>query len=206
MKQIRQTYPSFAQLFSYPNIDFVQPTAELCSELKFYGADVVDDFQTVAEHFTTNDIASLQEYYISTFDVNASCYLDIGYVLFGEESKRGQFLLNMNSEQRKANNDCGKEFADHLPNMLTLLPKIKDCTFREELVVTMMLPALRHMYDNFRNNDNIYQILINLLIRVLETDYMDSEFKPYKINQREIECSGVYSCGMDFTKLSGKKY
>lgn len=201
-----KTYPLFAQLFSYPTLDFVRPTAELCTELAYYGTSAVDDFLHVAEHFTTNDSASLQEYYISTFDVNASCYLDIGYVLFGEESKRGQFLLNMNSEQLKAKNDCGIEFADHLPNMLTLLPKLQDELFREELVVTMMMPALRHMYDNFRNKDNKYQILLSLLIHVLEADYRDSEFKPYKINQREIESAGVYSCGMDFTKLSGKKH
>ena len=66
-----------------------------------------------------------QEYYISTFDVQAICFLDIGYVLFGEDYKRGIFLVNIKKEQIKAGNDCGSELPDHLPNILTLLPKMQ---------------------------------------------------------------------------------
>ena len=40
--------------------------------------------------------------------------LDIGYVLFGDDYKRGELLANLNQEHRKANNDCGTELADHL--------------------------------------------------------------------------------------------
>ncbi len=199
-------YTQIAHLLNYPNGDYHRITANLRIELKEYGENTVDEFQPVAEHFTLKTIPELQEYYIRTFDVNAACYLDIGYVLFGEESKRGQFLLNMKSEQLKAGNDCGTEFADHLPNVLTLLPKIKDELFREDLVVTMLLPALKHMLENFRTEENSYRNLLSILIKVLETDFKDSEFVPYKINQKDIDCAGAYACGMDFTKKSNKKY
>jgi nitrate reductase assembly molybdenum cofactor insertion protein NarJ len=199
-------YTHIAHLFSYPTIDFHPVTAQLMVEFQEYGLSAADDFLPVVRHFTSNPTSELQEYYIRTFDVNAACYLDIGYVLFGEESKRGQFLLNMKSEQLKAGNDCGTEFADHLPNILTLLPKMEDHLFREELAVTMVLPALRHMLENFRTEENSYKKLLKLLVRVLETDFNDSEFVPYQINEREIECAGVYSCGMDFTKLKSKKH
>jgi nitrate reductase assembly molybdenum cofactor insertion protein NarJ len=199
-------YKHIAAIFSYPIQDFQAVTTQLAAEFENYGQSAVDDFLPVARHFTSNSTAELQEYYIRTFDVNASCYLDIGYVLFGEESKRGQFLLNMRSEQQKAANDCGTEFADHLPNVLTLLPKIQDENFREELVVCMLLPALKHMLENFRTEENIYRILLKLLVFVLETDFRDSGFVPYQINQHEIDCAGAYSCGMDFTKLKTQKY
>ncbi len=199
-------YNQIAALFSYPKIEFQLVTVQLAAEFESYGQAAVDDFLPVASHFTSKQTSELQEYYIRTFDVNAACYLDIGYVLFGEESKRGQFLLNMKNEQLKAENDCGTEFADHLPNVLTLLPKIQDNIFREELVVSMLLPALKHMLENFRTEDNIYKILLKLLIQILETDFADSQFVPYQINQHEIDCAGAYSCGMDFTKLNTKKY
>ncbi len=199
-------YTHIAQLLNYPNGNYDKIVAQIRSELNEYGDEAVVGFSPVAIHFTLKPIAELQEYYIRTFDVNAFCYLDIGYVLFGEESKRGQFLLHMKSEQLKANNDCGTEFPDHLPNMLTLLPKIKDEIFREDLIVTMLLPALKHMLENFRTEENSYRNLLKILITVLETNYKDSEFVPYKINQKEIECAGAYSCGMDFTKQSNKKY
>lgn len=199
-------YTHIARLFSYPTSDFHSNTAQLAVEFLEYGQSAVDDFLPVARHFTSNQISELQEYYIRTFDVNAACYLDIGYVLFGEESKRGQFLLNMKNEQMKAENDCGTEFADHLPNVLTLLPKIEDKLFREELIVSMLLPALKHMLENFRTDENSYKGLLKLLVLVLESDFKDSVFVPYQINQHEIECAGAYSCGMDFTKLKTKKY
>lgn len=199
-------YTHIAQLFSYPGSDFRSAIPHLKAGLSQYGQPAVDQFLEVAAHFNSNTISELQEYYIRTFDVNAACYLDIGYVLFGEESKRGQFLLNMKNEQLKARNDCGTEFADHLPNILTLLPKIKDLLFREELVISMLLPALKHMLENFRTEENSYRVLLKLLVRILETDFKDSEFIPYQINQQEIECAGAYSCGMDFTKLKTQKY
>ncbi|MDP3432720.1 MAG: hypothetical protein Q8T04_07130, partial [Bacteroidota bacterium] len=124
-KETMQIYKNIAHLFNYPGGDYRQVVEKLISELQEYGQSAADDFQPVARHFTSNPISELQEYYIRTFDVNAACYLDIGYVLFGEESKRGQFLLNMKSEQLKAENECGTEFADHLPNVLTLLPKLE---------------------------------------------------------------------------------
>lgn len=201
-----QIYKHIAHLFNYPGGDYRTVVEKLHLELQAYGESFVDDFLPVAGHFTSNPIPELQEYYIRTFDVNATCYLDIGYVLFGEESKRSQFLLNMKSEQLKANNDCGTEFPDHLPNVLTLLPKIEDHLFREELVVTMLLPALKHMLENFRKEENNYRYLLKILIEVLEIDFKDSVFEPYQINQKEIECAGAYSCGMDFTKLKNKKH
>jgi nitrate reductase assembly molybdenum cofactor insertion protein NarJ len=199
-------YTHIAQLFTYPTGDLRSATVQLMVEFQKYGQSAVDEFLHVAQHFTSKPTSELQEYYIRTFDVNAACYLDIGYVLFGEESKRGQFLLNMKNEQLKAGNDCGTEFADHLPNVLTLLPKIGDHLFREELVVSMVLPALRHMLENFRTEENRYRGLLKLLVSVLETDFKDSAFVPYQINEREIECAGVYSCGMDFTKIKSKKF
>lgn len=199
-------YIQIAHLFTYPNSDFRSTTEQLVVEFQEYGPSAVNDFLPVAQHFASNSTSELQEYYIRTFDVNAACYLDIGYVLFGEESKRGQFLLNMKNEQLKAENDCGTEFADHLPNVLTLLPKLEDDLFREELVVAMLLPALKHMLENFRTEENSYKSLLKLLVLVLETNFKDSVFVPYQINQREIECAGAYSCGMDFTKLKSNKY
>ncbi|MEI6678883.1 MAG: hypothetical protein WCL21_09770 [Mariniphaga sp.] len=199
-------YSLIAQLLNYPKDDYRNVIALIIPELNQYSSQAVEEFIPVALHFTRLPISELQEYYIRTFDVNAACYLDIGYVLFGEESKRGQFLLNMKNEQLKAGNDCGTEFPDHLPNVLTLLPKIEDQQFAEELVVTMLLPALKHMVENFRTEVNIYKYLLKIIIDVLEKDFKGSEFEPYVINQTEIECAGAYSCGMDFTKLSHKKH
>lgn len=195
-----------ARLFQYPKGNFTETVEALSDCMNAYGKTVTDNFANVAFHFTSNPETYLQEYYIQTFDVNAECYLDIGYVLFGEDSKRGQFLLHLKKEQLKANNDCGTEFPDHLPNFLTLLPKLDDVVFREELIVTMFLPALRHIVKNFRTSDNIYKGLLQCLISILETNYSNSTFVPYVINKREIGCAGVYGSGMDLSQTRIKNF
>ena len=65
------------------------------------------------------------ELYLRTFDVQAITTLDIGYVLFGEDYKRGALLAGLSAEHKKVSNDCGIELADHLPNVLRLLPKME---------------------------------------------------------------------------------
>ena len=58
-------------------------------------------------------------------------------------------LANLNREHREADNHCGRELADHLPNLLRLLPKLKDDDLIEELVESVLAPALRQMIGEF---------------------------------------------------------
>lgn len=53
-------------------------------------------------------------------------HLDLGYVMFGEDYKRGAFLLNMQIEQQKINNDCGTDLPDNICNVLDLMTLSKD--------------------------------------------------------------------------------
>ena len=103
--------------------------------------------------------AGLEELYTRTFDIQAPCTLDVGYVLFGEDYKRGHFLVKMHELQNQYENDCGTELADHLPNILTLLEKMKetDPEQAEDLVKKIVLPALEKMLQRFSaDTENIY--------------------------------------------------
>ncbi len=198
-------YSKIAHLLNYPSGDYHSTIDDLYSFLDKYANNSLGDFGIVAKHFTSLSLTELQEYYISTFDVNASCYLDVGYVLFGEESKRSQFLLHMKSEQITVGNDCGTEFPDHLPNMLTLIDKTEDEVFKEELVFTILIPALKHMIDNFKTENNPYQYILRILVTVFEKNYPDTDLKPYVIETKANSCVGAYSCGMDFTRINNKR-
>lgn len=91
----------------------------------------------------------LQELYTRTFDVQAVTTLGVGYVLFGDDYKRGALLSNLNREHNDAGNDCRGELADHLPNVLRLLPKLEDQTLRAEMVEQILVPALMLMIREF---------------------------------------------------------
>jgi len=91
----------------------------------------------------------LQELHTRTFDVQSLTTLDTGYVLFGDDYKRGALLSNLNREHIRAGNDCRGELADHLPNLLRLIPKLKDRDLLEELVREILVPALMLMIREF---------------------------------------------------------
>jgi len=91
----------------------------------------------------------LQELYTRTFEVQAVTTLGVGYVLFGDDYKRGALLSNLNREHNDVDNDCRGELADHLPNVLRLMPKLKDRNVLEELVEQILVPALMLMIREF---------------------------------------------------------
>ncbi len=87
-----------------------------------------------------------------SFDVQAVTTLDIGYVLFGDDYKRGELLSNLNREHQAHDNDCGRELADHLPNVLRLMERLDDEELVGELVQEIVAPALRSMIGEFASN------------------------------------------------------
>jgi nitrate reductase assembly molybdenum cofactor insertion protein NarJ len=95
------------------------------------------------------DTLDLQELHTRTFDVQSLTTLDIGYVLFGDDYKRGALLSKLNQEHRRAQNDCRGELADHLPNLLRLIPKLEDQELLGELVEQILVPALMLMIQEF---------------------------------------------------------
>ncbi|SMO54587.1 respiratory nitrate reductase chaperone NarJ [Saccharicrinis carchari] len=190
-------YTALAQIFSYPSSDRRNAIQDWQKIVAHRVPEMAPKLEAFVEHVENKTIASQQEYYIATFDVQAMCYLDIGYVLYGEDYNRGVFLVNMKQEQKNADNDCGHELPDHLPNMLTLLPKLKDEVFAEELVYSVMIPALEKMIDSFRSDDNVYKGMLQTLLKIMEHDYPESEFERFNFSTQQkaksFEC--LAKCG-----------
>ena len=199
-------YQNIAALFRYPD-RFVN--TELCELEKFVAAQLPEQIaaaQRIAEHFSATGLNEQREYYIRTFDVNATCYLDLGYVIFGEDTKRGQMLIEMNREQERAGNDCGKEFSDHLPNVLVLLEKTKDTEFRDELATGLLMPALRLMIRNFRNDENIYKQLLILLEQILTLHYPDVSYELLEQRNFSNTCYENHGCSMHHQPQKNPSY
>ena len=75
--------------------------------------------------------------------------MDIGYVLFGDDYKRAELLSHLTREHKQVGNDCGVELADHLPNVLRLIPRLIDSELVAELVSEILVPALMLMIREF---------------------------------------------------------
>lgn len=144
-------YLLLADLFVYPSLELQQKTDVAQKFLD-------DNYPAAAEYLAgfTSIIKRIplwqwEEIYTRSFDVQALTTLDAGYVLFGDDYKRGELLVNLNSEHKKANNDCGTELADHLPNLLRLIVKLNDGDVKNDLIFLIIIPALKKITGEFEN-------------------------------------------------------
>lgn len=188
----------FAQLLSYPNkktLLKVESVQEYLNQIYPEAAKAMIEFTEFAR---TISPWKWEEIYTRTFDVQAITTLDAGYVLFGDDYKRGELLVNLSKEHTKAGNDCETELADHLPNLLRLLYKVSDKDFKDDLIYLIIKPALKKIINEFdsrniekknkiyekhhrtliqfeNNYGTVYQYLLQALLMVLDEDFSDDK-------------------------------
>jgi len=142
-------YILLADLFRYPDGAFPERVAKAQAFLDGHCPEAAPELAPFTAFVADASPITLEECYTRSFDVQAATTLDLGYVLFGDDYKRGAVLVNLNREHREAGNPCYSELADHLPNVLCLLPKMTDTELRSELVEKIILPALRKIIGDF---------------------------------------------------------
>jgi nitrate reductase assembly molybdenum cofactor insertion protein NarJ len=212
--ETRDHYNHLANLFRYPDEDYKKNVSACAEILKKDYPQAFSEALPFFRYVDSTEFTLVEEVFGKTFHIQAICFLDLGYVLFAEDYKRGDFLVKMKDEQFRAGNDCGIELADNLPNVLTLLPKLKDEAFLEEFAIRIMEPALGKMLDEFdqsrmqlkdkvrkkkqkvilmedMENKNIFQYALQALLSVVKAD-----FNSVSYNDPEI----VPTIGGDFLK------
>jgi nitrate reductase assembly molybdenum cofactor insertion protein NarJ len=142
-------YEKLAMLFQYPDSEYSLRVREVESMLSQLYPDILLTFKEFADYVYSASREELEELFARTFDVQAITTLDIGYVLFGDDYKRGELLVNLNREHRDSDNDCEDELADNLSNILKLVPKLKNTDLREELIDKIIMPALNKVIKEF---------------------------------------------------------
>lgn len=193
-------YALLADLFRYPEDNFLQ-VLEQCKEvLQDEYSEALQALDMFANYIYTHTKDEREELFTKTFDVQPICYLDLGYVIFGEDYKRGAFLLHMQQEQEKVNNNCGSDLPDNLSNILTFFTKTTDESLIAELSVKILIPGVKKMIAEFEqarvdlklkvlrklhkaiiqeelNTGNVYRNVFVALLRVLEKDFGNIHFE-----------------------------
>lgn len=144
-----RTYDVLAELVAYPTDELRDRLSWATRDCERVSSAASAALGRFAELAPIDDLVALRELHTRTFDVQALTCLDIGYTLFGEDYKRGALLANLSREHADAGNDCGLELADHLTNVLRLLPRMADAAIRQELVAVLVEPAVREMVREF---------------------------------------------------------
>ena len=142
-------YQVIAGLFDYPDASYPSKVEKALLLLREYYPQAAGEVSSFYTGLPKDSVDQMQELFTRSFDVQAITTLDIGYVLFGDDYKRGELLANLSREHRQAHNDCGHELADHFPNILRLLPKLTDKDLAAELIQQIVAPALKKMIGEF---------------------------------------------------------
>jgi len=191
-------YSNMAELLDFPGPGFAARGQALVDLLRQDYPEAALDVELFLDAIPERTL-DLQELHTRTFDVQALTTLGTGYVLFGDDYKRGALLSNLNREHGEAQNDCRGELADHLPNVLRLIPKLKDPDLLDELVEQILVPALMLMIREFdpqrveKKNANyqkhyktlidpargcdstIYRLTLDAVLKVLAQDFQVTE-------------------------------
>jgi nitrate reductase assembly molybdenum cofactor insertion protein NarJ len=202
----KEQYFILSELFKYPKEGYQDNVKKCMFMLEDKYPEAAKTFERFYDYIKDKTLYQVEEVFGFTFHIQAICFLDVGYVLFGEDYTRGEFLVNMKAEQAKINHDCEEELADNLPHVLQLMAISDDKDFVEELAVRAVIPALEKMLVEFKasrtelrkkimkkkqkaiimediKEGNIYQNAIQALLIVLQTDFAGIDFGDEKIEQ-----------------------
>ncbi|MBK7653425.1 MAG: hypothetical protein IPJ20_25580 [Flammeovirgaceae bacterium] len=142
-------YRLMAGLLDFPEHGLIEQVNEVRTFLDSRYPDAVDNFRPFYELVKEISVDDIQELYTRTFEVQAITTLDLGYLLFGDDYKRAELLVNLNREHNTVGNNCGHELADHLPNVIRLITLLEDDELRRELLKKLIIPGLKKMIGDF---------------------------------------------------------
>lgn len=161
-------YRLISTLFDYPNEGYRELIKSVADELSVDYPSTSIELEELLKLLPT-DIYEIQELYTKSFEVQAVTSLEIGYVLYGDDYTRGEVLSNLSAEHKAVGNECGGELADHLANVLRLIPKVKEPELMTELVTLMVAPAVEVMMREYtpssmRQKEKLYKKQYKTLI------------------------------------------
>jgi nitrate reductase assembly molybdenum cofactor insertion protein NarJ len=152
-------YERLADLFDYPGPDYPRRVSAARDLLAARYPEAAARLETFARALPPGDgtlseeeLHEVQEIFTRSFDVQPITTLGVGYVMFGDDYKRGEVLVNLSREHREAGVDCGTELPDHLPTVLRLLARWQDLELAAEFVQELLHPALEMMIGEFEPN------------------------------------------------------
>ena len=201
-------YEHLARLFDYPRRDYptwVQGVYDILSGRHMLAAAEIEAFAsqlpTQGEPFTPEELDEVQEIFTRSFDVQSITTLSVGYVMFGDDYKRGELLVNLNRELRDVDIDPGSELADPLPTVLRLIARWEDRELAREFVEEILHPAVQQMLEEFgirrieaknklyrkhfrtliassEERGTMFRAPLAALLEVLKQDFQLSEWNP----------------------------
>lgn len=169
-----KVYSHFANLLNYPSPDIVSQALACADFLAQDYPEASEQIRGFVDSAEDVPLGRLEEIYTGTFDVNPTCFIFAGYMLFGESFNRGKFLVRLQKEYKKRDFDKGNELADHLALMFSFLSILEpNELLAQQLIRDCFLPVISKMFETFSEDAdklNPYRQVLQAILSVLETE------------------------------------
>ncbi|ADU67156.1 nitrate reductase molybdenum cofactor assembly chaperone [Desulfurispirillum indicum] len=158
-----ELYRCFSVLMRYPDLHMASVARQAAQAAAFLpqAAQPLEFFCGVAED---SGVKVMQEAYTAAFDLQPLAAPYVGYHLFGDDARRGQFLIRLQEiyRQRGITPDPG-ELADHLATVLRFLATTAGSTEHGALARDALLPAVRSIHGALAQGENPYRHILQSL-------------------------------------------
>ena len=160
----KQAYCFLANLLSYPDGCYKQHMESFLQALKPH-PEIVAKLSPFTDFVEGTDPSLVEEVFTRTFDMNPASCLEVGWHLYGEDYKRGEFLVQMRQALAQHDLTESMELPDHMSHCLQLLAKLTP----EQAVVyagDYLFPPIKKVLESLER-DNPYRALIEVLQSLL---------------------------------------
>ncbi|HLN90403.1 MAG TPA: nitrate reductase molybdenum cofactor assembly chaperone [Patescibacteria group bacterium] len=150
---ISDCYSSLARMLDYPGgKEGMAADCDMASK-GLQGQGIESPLEPFGRFVQTSTLARLQEEYVATFDFNPAVALYLGHHLFGDNRKKGAYLIRLKQEfGRHGFTPPGNELPDHLPLVLGFLAYLAgnaEDGVRRSFISECVLPGVERLGASF---------------------------------------------------------
>lgn len=165
-----QVYSLLADIVSYPQPDLETAVSECAELLAGRNPEAARELKRFLRQIEDLPPGRVEELYTSTFDINPVCAPYIGYHLFGDNHKRGEFLVRLKKDYGVYDFSVEGELPDHLAVMLQFLALLEDEQTARSLMGECLVPALDKMQGDSDRTTSPYLGVIRAILMVLRKE------------------------------------
>ena len=167
---VMPVYSSFAGILEYPDASLARSVGDCAAALAQEAPESHAHLIEFQNEIADKSPGQLQEMYTNAFDLRPDCTPNLGYHLFGDDSRRGLFLAELKARMQALNIHPGAELPDHI----SLVLRYVDMAEEEErlcVIEDCVLPAVSRMVTVIEHSENPYGRVLRALLCLIRRQH-----------------------------------
>jgi len=155
-------------ILAYPR-DGYRSSVDECRKLLAGGdSEAVVAIDSFSEAIADLDETELEELYTRSFDLNPVCTLEVGWHIYGEQYRRGRFLVQARELLSHVGIDEQGELPDHLMSLLPAVARLEP-DHAATFAGTYLVPAVNKMLAGLADKANPYEQVLSATQQILQS-------------------------------------